>query len=108
MATKKKPDLKSLEQINSEIEKSKKKRRYYEQQEKILTQKVIPQLTRAERTNRLCTRAGMLESFLEKPELLSNDQVMELLKIAFRQKPVQKALQEMLSAACVTDPEEET
>ena len=108
MATKKKPDLKSLKQINLEIEKSKKKRRYYEQQEKILTRKVIPQLTRAERTNRLCTRAGMLESFLEKPELLSNDQVMELLKIAFRQKPVQKALQEMLSAVSVTDPEEET
>lgn len=108
MATKKKPDLKSLEEISSEIEKSKKKRRYYEQQEIILTRKVIPQLTRAERTNRLCTRAGMLESFLEKPELLSNDQVMELLKIAFRQKAVQKALQEMLSAVSVTDPEEET
>lgn len=107
MATKKKPDLKSLEEISSEIEKSKKKRRYYEQQEKILTRKVIPQLTRAERTNRLCTRAGMLESFLEKPELLSNDQVMGLLKIAFRQKPVQKALHEMLSAVSVTDPEEE-
>ena len=42
MATKKKPDLKSLEQINLEIEKPKKKRRYYEQQEKILTRKIIP------------------------------------------------------------------
>ena len=108
MPTKKKPDMKTLNQINTEIEASKKKRRYYEQQEKILTLNVIPQLTRAERTNRLCTRAGMLESFLEKPELLSNDQVMDLLKIAFRQKPVQKALQEMLAAADVTDPFEET
>ncbi len=35
MATKKKPALKSLEEISSEIEKAKKKRRYYEQQEKI-------------------------------------------------------------------------
>ena len=96
------------EELQAEIEKTARKKRYYEQQEKILTRKVIPQLTRAERTNRLCTRAGMLESFLEKPELLSNDQVMELLKIAFRQKAVQKALQEMLLAACVTDPEEET
>lgn len=96
------------EELQAEIEKAARKKRYYEQQEKILTRKVIPQLTRAERTNRLCTRAGMLESFLRKPELLSNDQVMELLKIAFGQKPVQKALQEMLSAVSVTDPEEET
>ena len=108
MATKKKPEVKTLEQISAEIEKSEKERRYYEQQEKILTRKVMPQLTRAARTNRLCTRARMLESFLEKPELLSNDQVMELLKIAFRQKPVQEALQVMLADAGVTDPTEET
>ena len=108
MAKKIKPELKTLEKISAEIEKSEKERRYYEQQEKILTRKVMPQLTRAARTNRLCTRAGMLESFLKKPELLSNEQVMELLKIAFRQKPVQKALQEMLSSVSVTDPEEET
>ena len=38
----------------------------------------------------------MLESFLVHPELLSNDQVMDLLKIAFRQKEVNEALNEML------------
>ena len=38
----------------------------------------------------------MLESFLIHPELLSNDQVMDLLKIAFRQKEVNDALEEML------------
>ena len=38
----------------------------------------------------------MLESFLVHPELLSNDQVMDLLKIAFRQKEVKEALDEML------------
>ena len=108
MATKKKSELKTLEEISEEIERSEKKRRYYEQQEKILTRRVIPQLTRAARTNRLCTRAGMLESFLEKPELLSNDQVMELLKIAFRQKPVQEALQAMLEEADIMIQTEET
>lgn len=108
MASKKKPELKTLEQISVEIEKSEKERRYYEQQEKILTRKVMPQLTRAARTNRLCTRAGMLESFLEKPELLSNDQVMELLKIAFRQKTVQEALQAMLVESGVAGETEET
>ena len=86
----------SCEEIQAEIEKAERKRKYYEQQEKILSRKVIPKLTRAERTNRLCTRAGMLESFLVHPELLSNDQVMDLLKIAFRQKEVNEALNEML------------
>ena len=68
----------------------------------------MPQLTRAARTNRLCITAGMLESFLEKPELLSNDQVMQLMKIAFQQKPVQEALQSMLANAGVTGETEET
>lgn len=94
MPKKKNPD--SLESLQSELDKAERKKKYYEQQEKILTRKVIPKLTRAERTNRLCTRAGMLESFLVHPELLSNDQVMDLLKIAFRQKEVIEALDEML------------
>ena len=95
MAKKKNPD--SLESLQAELEKATRKKKYYEQQEKILTRKVIPKLTRAERTNRLCTRAGMLESFLVHPELLSNDQVMDLLKVAFRQKEVKEALNEMLN-----------
>lgn len=85
-----------LDKLQTEIEKAERKKEYYEQQEKILTRKVIPTLTRAARTNRLCTRADMLESFLVHPELLSNDQVMDLLKIAFRQKEVCDALNEML------------
>ena len=94
MPKKKNPD--SLESLQAELEKAERKKKYYEQKEKILTRKVSPKLTRAERTNRLCTRAGMLESFLIHPELLSNDQVMDLLKIAFRQKEVKEALNEML------------
>ena len=94
MPKKKNPD--SLESLQAELEKAERKKKYYEQQEKILTRKVIPKLTCAERTNRLCTRAGMLESSLVHPELLSNDQVMDLLKIAFRQKEVKEALNDML------------
>ena len=86
----------SLEALQAELDKAKRKRKYYEHQEKILTRKVIPKLTHAERTNRLCTRAGMLESFLVHPELLTNDQIMDLLRIAFRQKEVKDALDEML------------
>ena len=41
-------------------------------------------LTRRQRTKRLCTRGGMLEHFLDRPELLTDDKVMKLLTIAFR------------------------
>ena len=56
-------------------------------------------LTRRQRTKRLCTRGGMLEHFLDRPELLSDDQVMELLTIAFRETAVNAALNAMLAEA---------
>ena len=59
-------------------------------------EKMLDTYTRRERTHRLCTRAGMLESFLHDPEVLTNDQVMTLLRIAFEQKPVKGALEKML------------
>ena len=62
-------------------------------------EKLLDSYTRRERTHRLCTRAGMLESFLHDPEALSNDQVMTLLKTAFQQEPVQQALKKMLQEA---------
>ena len=54
---------------------------------------------RKERTHRLCTRGGMLESFLHDPNALTNDQVMELLRVCFRQNHVQDALNKMLEDA---------
>ena len=54
---------------------------------------------RKERTHRLCTRGGMLESFLRDPNVLTNDQVMDLLRICFRQNPVQETLNRMLEDA---------
>ena len=68
---------------------------YWTHKEKILRHQ-IKNLTRKERTHRLCVRAGMLESFLEEPNLLSDDQVMEILEIAFQQTEVQEALEKML------------
>ena len=62
-------------------------------------EKLLDSYTRRERTHRLCTRAGMLESFLRDPEALSNDQVMTLLKTAFQQEPVQQALKKLLQEA---------
>ena len=69
--------------------------RYYKQQDKML-QSEIKRLTRNERTHRLCTRGGMIEAFIQEPEKLSDDQVMELLTVAFRQPAVSDLLKKML------------
>ena len=53
----------------------------------------IKQLTRSERTHRLCTRAGMLETFLREPTILTDDDVMELLTFIFHSEAVQKKLE---------------
>ena len=52
----------------------------------------LRRLTRSERTHRLCTRAGMLETFLREPTLLTDDDVMELLTFIFHSEAVQKKL----------------
>jgi len=55
-------------------------------------QNELKRLTRSERTHRLCTRAGMLETFLKEPTVLTNDDVMELLTFIFQSEVVQKKL----------------
>ena len=52
----------------------------------------LKRLTRSERTHRLCTRAGLLETFLREPTLLTDDDVMELLTFIFHSEAVQKKL----------------
>lgn len=95
MSKRKKPE--TLEKIRSERDRSEKALRYWENREKILKHQKS-QLTRKERTNRLCIRAGMLESFLREPEKLTNDQVMSLLRFAFRQPEVKQAVIKMLDS----------
>ena len=55
-------------------------------------QSELKRLTRSERTHRLCTRAGMLETFLQEPTLLTDEEVMELLTFIFHSEAVQKKL----------------
>lgn len=55
-------------------------------------QSELKRLTRSERTHRLCTRAGMLESFLKEPTVLTDEDVMELLAFIFQSEAVQKKL----------------
>ena len=71
------PDSSKLEKLNRELEKSEKKLRKAINDEKAL-QHQLKQLTRKERTHRLCTRGGMLESFLQEPERLTDDDIMLL------------------------------
>ena len=56
----------------------------------------LKQLTRKERTHRLCTRGGMLESFLQEPERLTDDDVMLLLKLIFHRQDTQDILKKLL------------
>ena len=55
-------------------------------------QSELKRLTRSERTHRLCTRAGMLETFLKEPTVLTDEDVMELLTFIFQSEAVQKNL----------------
>ena len=82
------PDTSKLEKLNRELEKSEKKLRKPINDEKTL-QHQLKQLTRKERTHRLCTRGGMLESFLQEPERLTDDDVMLLLKLIFHRQDMQ-------------------
>ena len=52
----------------------------------------LKRLTRSERTHRLCTRAGMLETCLREPTILTDDDVMELLTFLFHGEAAQKKL----------------
>ena len=87
-----------LDEMNNTIQIASDRIRYYRQQDKML-QSEIKRLTRNARTHRLCTRGGMVESFIQEPEKLTDDQVMELLTVAFRQPEVSELLQKMLEEA---------
>ena len=89
------PDTSKLEKLNRELEKSEKKLRKALNDEKAL-QHQLKQLTRKERTHRLCTRGGMLESFLQEPERLTDDDVMLLLKLIFHRQDTQELLKKLL------------
>ena len=89
------PDTSKLEKLNRELEKSEKKLWKAINDEKAL-QHQLKQLTRKERTHRLCTRGGMLESFLQEPERLTDDDVMLLLKLIFHRQDTQELLKKLL------------
>ena len=81
------PDTLKLEKLNRELEKSEKKLRKAINDEKALQHQL---------THRLCTRGGMLESFLQEPERLTDDDVMLLLKLIFHRQDTQELLKKLL------------
>lgn len=94
MSRKKKPQ--TLPELYTAKEEAEEELRKVKQKEKIL-QSQMSKLIRNARTHRLCTRAGMLESFLPNSELLTDEQVMEVLKLAFRQPCVKEVLEKMVA-----------
>ena len=75
------------------------RQKYLEAAEKKLTWK--------ERTHRLCTRGGMLEKFLINPGAISDDQVMEILKSAFRKDEVTALMHSFLRENMTAENEED-
>ena len=84
-----------LEKLNQQLAKGEARLRRAQHEEKILEHQ-MKQLTRKERTHRLCTRGAMLESFLIRPEVLTDDDVMLLLKLIFHRQDTQDILKKLL------------
>ena len=84
-----------LKKLNQQLAKSEARLRRAQHEEKILEHQ-MKQLTRKERTHRLCTRGAMLESFLIRPEVLTDDDVMLLLKLIFHRQDTQDILKKLL------------
>lgn len=84
-------DRQHLNQLQENIRKKKSELAYLSDQQKVIA-KEAAQLNRRARTRRLCTRGGMLERFLRHPERLTDAEVMEVLRLAFTQPPVQRWL----------------
>ena len=85
------PMFEKLEKLKHDLYVGEQKLRAAENEGKAL-QREMKKLNRAERTHRLCTRAGMLEAFLQEPTLLTDDDVMELLTFLFHGEAAQKKL----------------
>ena len=82
-------------QLEQKISQAKQKERRYAIEQKILLREQS-QLERKRRNHRIFTRGAMLESFLRKPLLITDDQVYELLKTAFSHPEVQGREMELI------------
>lgn len=91
-------EYEKLDKAIAEAERTKRQIKYYEDKVKILEHK-IPQLTRKERTHRLCTRGAMLEKYLQEPDLLTDEEIQEFLTRIFSLSGVERTLEIFLDMA---------
>ena len=81
--------------LEQQIRQAQSQERYYQQQKMILLREQS-QLERKKRNHRIFTRGGMLEAFMQKPLLMTDDQVYRLLQTAFNTKEVTAMESELL------------
>ena len=101
--------------IDQKIQRTEKEIARLEHQNKI-KQHEAKQLERNRRNRRIFTRGGMLECFMQRPLLLTDDQVYRLLQTAFNTEAVQtmekalisEAVRAVTQAAEDTEPDAET
>ncbi len=96
---------KETEKLREEREKNQRKLRKALNDEKAIAHE-LAYLTRNERTHRLCTRGGMLETFIREPSLLTDDDVMELLTFLFHGRDAQKKLDLLIEGRRKTEENE--
>ena len=87
-----------IEQLKQEQEKTERQLRQMLNQQKLLLHQA-KQLERKERTRRLIQRGAMLEKFLQNPLILTDDEVMEILKLAFDREDVQSFISDAVARA---------
>ena len=94
------PELQSEEEkkLLAERERNEVKLTYHKHKLKALKHEEA-QLERKTRNHRIFTRGGMLEAFLIKPTLLTDDQVHSLLKVIFHKPEINEMLNHMIEEA---------
>ena len=85
-----------LKKLNQQLAKSEARLRRAQHEEKILEHQ-MKQLTRKERTHRLCTRGAMLESYLPHPEAITDEQVSVFLKLLFHKDSTRQLMEKVFA-----------
>ena len=86
-----KPREKTREELQAEIEDGKKKIRQFENQEKMLRQKLSKEERRT-RSHRLIVRGAVFESIVPEAKNMSDEEASVLLRLALTSEPVREYL----------------
>ncbi len=97
-----KPEKMSPEELDHAIEKTRSEIESVQQKIRVTENKYhagvekLNKMKRSIRTHRLCTHGGMLGKFLIEPDMLTDEQVYDILKLAFSYSGVQELLKKYL------------